>query len=211
MRVLIERGIRYSPSTSHPEVTDVGLVTLLFAGTTSLFSFKYSRAVDAIVKKLKRRGQSAGNLSTEGSSETIRGEIVEKVHAISEHIPTHQRPDSEAQFGHYLAGLIDGGGHFSRRRQLVVAFHSRDIALAYYVKNRLGFGNVRLIKGKNAAVLVLSSCAALERIFLLIGGKLRTKRCYDQAVNNIFTQDTFATFTSGKSFELNTSLDLENH
>lgn len=38
----------------HPEVTNVGLVTPLFAGTTSLLSFKYSRAHDAIVKTLKR-------------------------------------------------------------------------------------------------------------------------------------------------------------
>jgi heme/copper-type cytochrome/quinol oxidase subunit 1 len=37
----------------HPEVKNIGFVTLLFAGTTSLTSFKYSIFID-IVKKLKQ-------------------------------------------------------------------------------------------------------------------------------------------------------------
>jgi hypothetical protein len=37
----------------HPEVINIGFLTLLYAGTTSIFSFKYSLLND-IVKKLKR-------------------------------------------------------------------------------------------------------------------------------------------------------------
>jgi hypothetical protein len=197
----------------HPEVTFVGLVTPLFAGTTSLSSFKYSCAFDATVKKLKRRGQSAGNLSSlaGGSSETIRGGIVENVRDVSEHVPTHQKPVDDDSFGHYLAGLIDGDGHFSHQRQLVITFHSLDSSLAYYVKSRLGFGNVRAVKDKNAVILVLSSLAGLERVLLLINGKLRTKHRYDQAVNNILSHEAFVTFELAKTFALNTSVDLENH
>ena len=37
----------------HPEVKIIGLLTLLYAGTTSIFSFKYSILFDK-VKKLKQ-------------------------------------------------------------------------------------------------------------------------------------------------------------
>ena len=46
----------------HPEVIITGLLTLLYAGTTSLQSFKYSIEND-IVKKLNQRSKSAGNIS----------------------------------------------------------------------------------------------------------------------------------------------------
>ena len=44
----------------HPEVKYIGLLTLLYAGTTSL-SFKYSTWID-IVQKLKQWSKSAGNI-----------------------------------------------------------------------------------------------------------------------------------------------------
>ena len=34
-------------------------------------------------------------------------------------VPKHLKPVTFDQFGHYLAGLIDGDGHFSRKQQLV--------------------------------------------------------------------------------------------
>jgi hypothetical protein len=37
----------------HPEVKYIGLITLLYAGTTSIFSFKYF-PLNGIVKKLKQ-------------------------------------------------------------------------------------------------------------------------------------------------------------
>jgi len=99
---------------------------LLFAGTTSLFSFKYSILND-IVKILKLWSKSAGNnilsyKNNVGTSETIRNEIIqtEEIKLISKHIPTHQRPVNDNQLGHYLAGLIDGVGHFSNQKQLLI-------------------------------------------------------------------------------------------
>lgn len=144
----------------HPEVANVGLLTLLYAGTTSLFSSKYSILND-IVKKLEKRSQSAGNNFNykNGTSETLRDEIVgkknkvkikERVKLISDHVPKHLKPLNNEQLGYYLAGLIDGDGHFSKALQLVIAFSSSDAFLAYNLKEKLGYGNVKKVKDKNA-------------------------------------------------------------
>ena len=90
---------------------------LLYAGKSSIHSFKYSIFID-IVKKLKQGSLSAGNslIFKDGTSETLRNEIVsntENIKAISVHNSKHLRPLSDNQFGHYLAGLIVVDGHFS--------------------------------------------------------------------------------------------------
>ena len=140
----------------HPEVEFIGFLTLLFAGATSIFSFKYSLLND-IVKKLKQWSLSADIIfivkNNNGTSETLRNEAIkrtENVKSISVHVPTHLKPDADDQFGHYLAGLIDGDGHFSNKQHLVLVFNSLDVSLAYYIKKRLGFGNVKKVKNKNA-------------------------------------------------------------
>ena len=108
---------------------------MLYAGTTSIFSFKYS-IFKITVKKLKLGSKSAGPVFNikYGTSETLRNETVvhaENVKPISMHVPKHLKPISDVQFGHYLAGLIDGYGHFSSKQQLVIVFHSLDASLAY--------------------------------------------------------------------------------
>ena len=50
--------------------------------------------------------------------------------------PFQQYPNDE-EFGHYLAGLIDGDGHYSTRQQLTITFHEDILFLAYYLKFRL--------------------------------------------------------------------------
>ena len=104
-----------------------------FAGTTSIFSFKYSLLID-IVTKLKLaligRSLSAGNNFINNkidTSETLRNETIkntelENVKSISVHVPTHLKPLNEDQFGHYLAGLIDGDGHFSKKTRISSCF-----------------------------------------------------------------------------------------
>ena len=58
----------------HPEVKYIGLLTLLYAGTTSIFSFKYS-ILNEIVKKLKQWSKSAGNILFKNrTSETLCNE-----------------------------------------------------------------------------------------------------------------------------------------
>ena len=201
----------------HPEVKYIGLITLLYAGTTSLItrSFKYSIFKD-IVKKLKQRSKSAGNilLSKNGTSETLRDEIVvdsENVKYISDHIPKHSKPIYNQELGHYLAGLIDGDGHFSNAQQLVIVFSSPDAFLAYYLKEKLGFGNVKKVKNKNAYILIISNKEGMLKVMNLINGKLRTKNKYDQVIKNILNSKNYFELKENINFTLNTSHDLNNH
>lgn len=187
---------------------------MLYAGTTSLLSFKYSFLND-IVKKLKLRSLSAGNQKLEsslvGSSETLRNETVENIKPISNHVPIHLKPVNDDQFGHYLAGLIDGDGHFSSKQQLVIVFHSLDASLAYSLKERLGCGSVRKVKDKNAFLLIIASRKGIEQVINLINGKIRTENKLNQINNNILNHINFAEFSQNIQFKLNLDKDLKNH
>ena len=199
----------------HPEVKYIGFLTLLFAGTTSILSFKYSILND-IVKKFKQWSRSAGNIFNikDGTSETLRNETVaklENVKPISIHVPKHLKPISEDQLGHYLAGLIDGDGHFSSKQQLVIVFHLLDASLAYYIKNRLGFGSVKKVKDKNAFILVIAAIKGLEKVINLINCKIRTENKFNQIINNILNNNKFSEFNKTICLKLNTNKDLKNH
>ncbi|HMG16557.1 MAG TPA: LAGLIDADG family homing endonuclease [Saprospiraceae bacterium] len=188
---------------------------MLFAGTTSLTSFKYSILIDT-VKKLKQRSLSAGNLFSSSSkgktSEILRNEIVsktEKIKAISVHNSKHFRQLSDNQFGHYLAGLIDGDGHFSSKQQLIIVFSSSELSLAYYIKERLGYGNVRRVKDKNAYLLIISNKDGLIKILNLINSKLRTLNKYNQVINNILNHSLYN--KENIVFKLNLNNNFNNH
>jgi Cytochrome C and Quinol oxidase polypeptide I/LAGLIDADG endonuclease len=206
----------------HPEVKFIGFVTLLYAGTTYLLSFKYSILIDT-VKKLKLKSISAGNQRHEsslvGTSETLRNETVktlintENIKSISNHVPRHLKPVTDDQFGHYLAGLIDGDGHFSSAQQLVIVFHSLDASLAFFIKEKLNCGNVKKVKAKNAFILVISSKKGLEKIINLINGKIRTENKFNQINNNILNHKKFTELQSNQKiqFKLNLDKDLKNY
>jgi LAGLIDADG endonuclease len=211
----------------HPEVLELGLLTLLNAGTTSTLCFKYSLLNDT-VKKLKRRSISVGLIFKNKSSETFNNGIVanslpgtvnvsEYIKGISDHVPKHLKPLNDEEFGHYLAGLIDGDGHFSKGQQLVIAFHILDAPLAYYIKERLGFGNVKKIKDKDCFILVLSSKKGLIKVINLINGKIRTENKFNQIVNNILNSCYYQEYKTewlaepALYFKLNSDKNLENH
>lgn len=185
---------------------------LLYAGNTSILSFKYSPFIGT-VKKLKQWSQSAGNtfILNSGTSETIR-DSAENIKNISIHVPTHIKPLNDEQFGHYLAGLIDGDGHFSSKQQLVIVFSSPDVKLAYYIKKVIGFGNVKKVKDKNAYLYIISNEQGIIRTIHLINGKLRTLNKYNQVLNNILTYPSYA--KESLVFKMNNSgasSDLYNH
>ena len=197
----------------HPEVTVVGLLTLLYAGTALLKSFKYSIEFN-IVKKLKQKSKSAGNILniTDGTSETLRNGIVvdsEHVKFISDHVPKHLKPLNNEQLGHYLAGLIDGDGHFSKIGQLVIVFSSPDAFLAYYIKERLAYGTVKKVKDKNAYLLIVSKKEGILNVLNLINGKLRTEHRFNQVINNILNDMRYKDLDI--KFTMNSSNDLNNH
>ena len=195
---------------------------MLFAGTASLISFKYS-LYNEIVKKLKQRSISAGNiflnqniLEINRTSETTRNETVflsekgtENVKPISKHIPKHLKPINKDQFGHYLAGLIDGDGHFSSKQQLVIVFNILDISLAYYIKEKIGFGSIRKVKDKNAYLYIISNKEGIIRTINLINGKLRTFNKFNQVINNILAHPKYQ--EENLEFKINDSNDFNNH
>jgi hypothetical protein len=193
---------------------------LLYAGTAYIGSFKY---LNIIVKKLKRGSKSAGNeficnTYKFRTSETLRNEIIVCenivdtgiIKPISVHVPTHMRPINDIQLGHYLAGLIDGDGHFSKKQQLVIAFNSLDTYLAYYLKKQIGYGSVQKVKDKNAVLLVVSAIKGIERVINLINGKLRSQNKLDQVSSNILNHPNFSNISKITNFTLNTSKDLKN-
>lgn len=212
----------------HPEVKYTGLLTLLYAGTTSIYSFKYSlivlynKTLIDIVKKLKQWSKSAGNnnfyntssiIPNVRTSETLRNETIlntETAKSISIHVPTHIKPVNDTQLGHYLAGLIEGDGHFSTKQQLVIAFNSLDSSLAYYLKKQIGYGSVHKVKNKNAVILVVTAVKGMEKVISLINGKLRTNDKLDQIKKNILSHIRFKNFSDIINIRLNNSNDLNN-
>lgn len=175
-----------------------------------------------VVTKLKWRNQSAGNTNKDGTSETLRNETItntENIQSISVHVPKHYRPMNDEQFGHYLAGLIDGKGIFSVKGQLIIVFHSLDASLAYYLKTRLSCGKVQKMNNKDkdmnkdndAFIYILSSTVGIEKVLNLINGKLRTDNKYNQIMNNLFKHNNFIEFSAKIVFKLNKETNLKNH
>ena len=207
----------------HPEVTHlyIGFLTLLFAGIASNLSFKYSLLID-IVKKLKQtikvRSLSAGPIfiikDKNDTPETLHNETIkttkmENVKFISVHVPTHLKPLNDEQFGHYLAGLIDGGGHFSSKQELVIVFSSLDVNLAYYLKERLSYGSVKKVKDKNAYLLIISKKEGITKIINLINGKIRTENKFYQITKNILGHIKFTDLKDQINFKLNLTMILK--
>lgn len=217
---------------------------MLFAGTTSLTSFKYSIFIDT-VKKLKQWSLSAGNplnfslfyilyftnlvfLKVEpqrlyatklylGAAAPLtlcnqnNEAITENVKAISIHNSKHLRPLSDNQFGHYLAGLIDGNGDFSSKQQLVIVFNYYDLSLAYYIKLRLGYGQIKKVKNNNAYLFIISNKDGLIKVINLINCKLRTLNKYNQVKNNILNHQLYSNFKEKIEFNFNCNNDFYNH
>jgi hypothetical protein len=128
---------------------------------------------------------------------------------MSVHVPKHLKPLDDEQFGHYLAGLIDGDGHFSSQQQLVIVFHKLDVSLAYYIKKRVGYGRVTKVTTKNANLLIIAGREGLDKVLKLINGKIRTKNKFNQITNNILSHPNFCGKTI--SLKLNLDIDLKNH
>jgi len=157
-------------------------------------NLKYTASKECFVTNFRILRLSARNLKynysaftnnyvkTKNSSETLCENFLEEnniniLKSISFHRPIHQRPLTDNQFGYYLAGLIEGDGCFIKG-QIIICFHENDTFLAYYLKKRIGFGNVYKIKNKRAVKLIISNLKGLIKITELINGKLHTDKVY---------------------------------
>lgn len=190
----------------HPEVKYIGFLTSLYAGIT--YNFKYSiKLYNDIVKKLKLSLSAGNNIyyNNIGTSETLCDEIVENIKNISVHVPKHLKPLNDEQFGYYLAGLIDGDGHFSKQQQLVIVFHSLDVSLAYYIKSKIGYGNVRQVKNKKAYILIISNKLGIIKVLNLINNKIRTINKFNQIINNL------SKYSDNIIINMDNSNNLNNH
>ena len=92
---------------------------------------------------------------------------------ISEHAPKAKKPLTNLELGFFLAGIIDGNGHFSKKGYLAIVFHEKDISVAYYLKKALKQGYIRKVKNKRAYSFV---CQAFETVNALILDKLKRPR-----------------------------------
>lgn len=147
------------------------------------------------------------------SKDSIRRIIkgTENIKNISIHNPKHLKPANDNEFGHYLAGLIDGDGHFSSAQQLLIVFNYLDIQLAYYIRERIGHGNVRKVKDKNAVLMIIATKKGIETVIKLINNKFRTTSKLDQINKYILTSPNYLEFSKTITINLNTCNDLENH
>lgn len=102
-----------------------------------------------------------------------------------QHLNKHRRPESDESFGYYLAGLIEGDGYIGKR-SIEISFHVSDSQLAYYIKKRLGFGNVTKYSHTDKAIRYsVWNRDGITKIFNLINGKFFSKYKNDQIRNYI--------------------------
>jgi len=194
----------------------------------SQLSFSRRKSSKVIVTMLKRRSQPAGNfvlfhtllqrqrraedILDERTSETLRNKSIKN---ISIHSPIHLRPTNDNDFGYYLAGLIDGDGHFSKKEspQLVIVFNEKDASLAYWIKGKLGYGNVYKVKNKQAVILVVAKREGLIKVIKLINGKTRSQSKCDQINKNVLssTSKEWSLAVKDFSFHLNTNSNLNDY
>lgn len=93
------------------------------------------------------------------------------------------RPSTQTDLGYYLAGLIEGDGHISSQNQIIITFHETDVSLAYFLKEKIGHGNIKKIKNKKAFNYIVSNKEGLIIIINLINGKIKTDNKFNQLTN----------------------------
>jgi len=109
------------------------------------------------------------------------------------HVNKHQRPLSDEMFGYYLAGLIEGDGYIGKR-SLEISFHISDVQLAYYIKKRIGYGNVTKYTHTQKAVRYsVWNKEGIVKILNLINGKFFSKYKNEQMRNYVIKQGIFIT------------------
>ena len=113
--------------------------TLLYAGNSWINSPLVLIALGTIyLFQYNLAGQSAENFifstnTTVGARNTYNKYT--NLPTISDHVPKHKSDFTDNEFGHFLAGLIEGGGWFGKR-ELHVIFSKVNTSLAYLITVR---------------------------------------------------------------------------
>lgn len=181
---------------------------LLYAGNSYISSPLVLVALGTIYLSLKSIGQSAGNFSFSTKATAVTKNTYNKFRdlpVISEHVPKHKTDLTDNDFGHFLAGLIEGDGWFGDK-QLYIIFSEQDTSLAYYIKRKIGYGNVYKIKDKKAVRYICKNTKGLIFILSLINGKLVSNYKYDQLIKHNFSQWSYITIMPPLK-----KISLDNH
>lgn len=107
---------------------------------------------------------------------------------ISEHVPKPKKNLHDDELGYFLAGLIEGDGWFGEK-ELHIIFAESDTSLAYYIKKRIGYGNIYKIKDKKAVRYICKNKIGLSFILSLINGKFVSNYKYDQLIKHNYSED----------------------
>ncbi len=136
-------------------------------------------------------GQSAGNFSFSLNAPAVTKNTYNKSSELpkfSVHVPNHISNLNDTDLGFFLAGLIEGDGWFGKK-ELCIIFSENDAPLAYYLKKRIGHGNVYKIKNKKAVKYVCKNKIGLLYILTLINGKFVSHYKYDQLIKHNYSED----------------------
>jgi|SRR6267154_616790 hypothetical protein len=144
--------------------------------------------------------QSAGNFDI---SEKINN-LIQGIDHISDHLIKHNKPETDEEFGYYLAGLIEGNGNFGDHR-FEIAFNKEDAFLAYYIKKRIGYGSVLNLKNKNYVRYVLRHSEGLKRVLDLVNGKFLTDKKIHQILTHKYDSKFGLIILSPANFDLNSN------
>lgn len=135
-------------------------------------------------------GLSAGNFYFSSNATAVVKNTYSKfitLPSISEHTGKHKPELTKKEFGYFLAGLIEGDGWFGKK-QLHIIFAENDVSLAYYIKKRIGYGNIYKIKNKKAIRYICKNKNGLSDILSLVNGKFVSKYKYQQLINHNYSE-----------------------
>lgn len=166
--------------------------TLLYAGNSWINSPLVLIALGTIyLLQYNLTGQSAGNFNFSTKAAAVAKNTYNKyinLPTISEHVPKHKSDFTDNEFGHFLAGLIEGDGWFGKK-EFHILFSEDDTSLAYLIKKRIGYGNIYKIKDKKAVRYICKNKKGLSIILSLINGKLISHYKYEQLINHKYSED----------------------
>jgi hypothetical protein len=98
--------------------------------------------------------------------------------------------NSNIQFAHYIAGLIEGDGTIyipkSERSlkgnlnypSIQIVFHLKDLPLALLIQKELRHGSISRKKGMNAYIYTVNNFDGLILLISLLNGKMKTNKIY---------------------------------
>lgn len=101
-------------------------------------------------------------------------------------------PKSQIDLGWYLAGLIEGDGHFSKK-QLIISGHLKDYVFFKALETNVGYGTTRKYSRGQALRFVISSKAGLRHVLSLCNGKWLGEYKYNQLIKHNY--DKWLNFT----------------